>query len=143
MMISIGADFRGPELEGSAADRLITAVMKAAMECRGAVDFEAGPAINVVFHVPGSLGRPDWDGIRVATFSPKRRLLMVQVAVPANAVESPVLKDYLIRSLFGANAVAFEFFRQKGLSFPLAEAEKLVQRIKEKIDGYSLASPPQ
>jgi hypothetical protein len=37
--------------------------------------------------------------------------------------------------------VAFEFFRQKGLPFPLAEAEKLVQRIKEKVDGSGPTSP--
>jgi hypothetical protein len=132
---------KGPELEGSAAHRLIRAIRNAAIECRGATDFEAGPAINVVFHVPGSLGRPDWDGIRDATFSRQRQLLMVQVAVPTNMVESPALKGYLIRSLYGANAVAFEFFRQKGLPFPLAEAEKLVQRIKEKVDGSGPTSP--
>lgn len=142
-MISIGSVLRGPELEGSQIYRLIGALIKAAAECSGSIECATGPAINVVFHVPGSLGRPDWDGIRDAKFSRQRQLLMVQVAVPANMVESPALKDYLIRSLFGANAVAFEFFRQKGLPFPLAEAEKLVQRIKEKMEGSGSASPAQ
>jgi len=134
-MISIGVVFRGPELKGSSVDHLTTALMKAAAECTGSFECATGPAINVVFHVPGSLGRPDWGGIRDAKFSRKRQLLMVQVAVPAKMVDSPSLKDYLIKSLYGADAIAFEFFRQKGLKFPLAEAEKLVQRIKEKMEG--------
>jgi hypothetical protein len=46
-------------------------------------------------------------------------------------VESESALDYVIKELHGANALAFEFYRQKGIQFPLAEAEKLVTRIGE------------
>jgi hypothetical protein len=105
--------------------------------CRGSFEFGASPAINVVFHVPGSLGSPDWDGIRDAKFSQRRQLLMVQVAVPSKLVSSPMLKEYLVESLHGANAVAFEFFRKKGLHFSLRDGESLVQKIKEHLDLVS------
>lgn len=125
-MISVGAVFRGEELKGSKIQRAITAAMKACP------DFEIGscPAVNVVFHVPGSLGSPGWDGLRDAKFSPRQQLLMVQVVVPETIVESESPKGFVIESLYGANAVAFEFFRQKNMDFPLAEAEQLVASIE-------------
>jgi hypothetical protein len=134
-MISIGSVLHGPELQDSLAHRLIAAVMRAAIRCRGTAEFAIGPAINVVFYVPGSLGSPDWEGTRDAKFSRKRKLLMVQVAVPEALVDSPALKEYLVESLHSANHVAVEFFRQKGIDYPLADAESLVETIKERLDS--------
>ena len=93
----------------------------------------SSPPVNVVFHVPGSTGSPDWDGLRDAKFSRQQRLLMVQVAVPENIVESANPENFVIESLYGANAIAFEFFRQKNMDFPLAEAEQLVANIESRM----------
>lgn len=132
-MIALGGVFRGPELKGSLVDQTIKEVGKVATELRGDFEFGSGPAVNVVFHVPGSLGSPDWDGLRDAKFSRQQQLLMVQVAVPENVVESENPEDFVIESLYGANAVAFEFFRQKNMDFPLAEAEQLVANIESRM----------
>jgi hypothetical protein len=133
-MILIGNVFRGPEHQASKTKRLLSKLMELSMELRGLFEVGDCPAVNVVFYVPGSLGAFDWDGIRDAKFSKQQKLLMVQVAVPANMIDSPSLKDELIESLHGANAVAFEFFRQKGMQFPLADAEDLVLRIKDRME---------
>ena len=132
-MISIGYDLYGPELDGSPIDLALRAAMKIAAELRGDFEFGSSPAVNVVFYVPGSLGSPDWDGLRDAKFSRRQQLLMVQVAVPENVVESSDPEDFVIESLYGANAVAFEFFRQKNMDFPLAEAEQLVAKIESRM----------
>ncbi len=132
-MISLGNVLKGPELSGSQVDRAIMAATKAAAELRGEFEFGSSPAVNVVFHVPGSMGSPDWDGLRDATFSRQQQLLMVQVAVPESVVESANPEEFVIESLYGANAVAFEFFRQKNMDFPLAEAEKLVASIESRM----------
>ncbi|MAX38772.1 MAG: hypothetical protein CME33_19620 [Gimesia sp.] len=39
----------------------------------------------------------------------------------------------MIESLYGANAVAFEFFRQKNMNYPLEDAEKLVSNVEAKL----------
>jgi hypothetical protein len=62
---------------------------------------------------------------------------MVQVAVPEELVESEMPEPFIIESLHGANAVAFEFFRQKGMDYPLAEAEELVDKIEERMNKKS------
>ena len=136
-MISIGSVLKGPELRGSHTDRILTEIAKAAMECRGAFEFGASPAVNVVFYVPGSLGSPDWEGVRDGKYSRKQQVLMVQVAVPSHLMGAASLKAHLLESLHGANAVCFELFCQKGLRFPLQEAEALVERIKERVTRSS------
>ncbi|MBM7829448.1 hypothetical protein JOE59_000153 [Agromyces cerinus] len=40
--------------------------------------------MDVVFHVPGPLLTPDYEGIRTGTLSRRDRLIQVQVAVPAD-----------------------------------------------------------
>ena len=61
-MISIGTIFEGPELKESAIDSALRRLGKAAIDVRGDLELGEHPAVNVVFHVPGSLGRPlnDW-----------------------------------------------------------------------------------
>lgn len=132
-MISIGAVFRGPELRESRIDRAIKSAGKAAERLRGAFEFGSSPAINVVFYVPGSIGRLDWEGMRDAKFSRQQQLLMIQVAVPEQIVQPTTPIMFVIESLHGANAVAFEFFRRKGMQFPLADAEKMVAEIEASI----------
>lgn len=140
-MISIGAVFRGSELKDSLADRLITTAMKAARECRDALVSGIHPAINVVFYFPGSLGSFDWDGLRDGKFSQKRQLLMVQVAVPSELVNSQTLKDFLVESLHAANQLAFDFFQRRGIDYSLAEADNLVQRIAQRMHSRLRSTP--
>ena len=130
-MITVGAVFRGPELRGCALDAVVRTVGRAAMKATGDFEFGSAPATNVVFHVPGTLGGPDWDGLRDGTFSRKERMLMVQVAVPEQIVGSEEAMDFIIEALRGANAIAFDVFEEKGMPFPLREAEALVDRIEE------------
>lgn len=132
-MISIGSVLKGPELSGSPIDRAIMSATKATAKLRGKFEFGNSPAINVVFYVPGSTGSLDWEGMRDSKFSRQQQLLMVQVAVPDKVVQSTTPSMFVVESLYGANAIAFEFFRQKGIQFPLADAEKLVSEIEASI----------
>jgi hypothetical protein len=130
-MITIGVDIGGPEIIGTPIDRSIMAAMRGAITARGNCQEGSVPAVNVVFFTPGSVGGlPDWDHGRVVKYSAKRKLLLVQVAVPEEMVRSKSALDYVIKELYGANALAFEFYRQKGIDFALADAEKLVAEIR-------------
>ena len=76
-MIAIGVVYGGPELRDSKLYDVLGSVMRSAMEARGDFEFGSVPAVNVVFHVPGSPGSPDWDAARDGKFSRKEKLLMV------------------------------------------------------------------
>ncbi len=60
---------------------------------------------------------------------------MVQVAVPSELLDSPALTEFLLESLEIASELGSEFFRRKGLDFPLADAKHLVQRIRKRVDS--------
>ena len=134
-MITIGGIYSGPELEGGAFNKAVSRAAKAAMQVCGSVDSFSGPSVNVVFCVPGSLGRPDWDHGRIARYSSKRKLLLIQIAVPEEVVDGNSPLEFLISELHGANAMAFEFYRQKGVQYPLAAAERLVAEINDSAMG--------
>jgi len=46
--------------------------------------------LNVVFHVPGNILKPEFVGVRTGRFSKSRALLMVQVAVPEEVPPDPM-----------------------------------------------------
>ena len=120
-MLFLGAVRGGPEVAGSCFGRLQTKLMNLISDKVG--DFEIGScaAVNVVFHVPGSmLTHIPYEGLRDAKFSRKQKLLMVQVAVPpgiANSEDAETVRNFLLDSLRGASTIASEYFKKKGIEY--------------------------
>lgn len=130
-MISIGIRLKGPELSKSPIDQALTAALNAAIEARG--EFRVGdePSVNVVFLVPGSLGKPEFDYLREGKFSAKDKLLLVEAPVPMKVMSSESITSFIVDALHGANAVAFDFYRRRGKEqFALDKAEALVKKIQ-------------
>ena len=125
----------GPESGESKVCDALRAVTTAAIGARGDFAFGSVPAVNVVFYVPGSFSRPDWDGLRDGRFSREEKLLLVQVAVPDEMVSSDGAMGFIIQALRGANAIAFHVYQEKGMEYPLRNAEALVSRIAELARG--------
>lgn len=130
-MISIGAVYNGPELQGSQINRLIMAMSKAVKELRGTLG--ETPWVNAVFVVPGSLGEADFEHLTYGDYSKKDNAVVVQIPVPKNVAEGADQVAFIVGGLHGANAMAFEFFRQRGENFPLREAEALVSNVAQRI----------
>ena len=132
-MITIGAEYFGPELGHSPIDKLMTATMQAAQDVCGGYPEEGTlvPWVNVVFYVPGSCG--DYgiqQEIKAGRLSRKRKLLLVAVLV-SEAVKAAPSLDYAIDILRRACTIAAEVFASKGIEgFDLAKAEAIVDRMK-------------
>lgn len=132
-MISIGAVYHGPELQGSEVNRLVMQASKALKELGAAPKSDGKPWVNAVFVFPGSLDQVDFDGLAFGDYSKKHKGVVVKIAVSEGAIRRGEFASYLIESLHGANAMAFEFFRQKGENFPLREAEDLVVKTAKRL----------
>src|SRR5713226_9593971 len=89
----------GPEQLDKPFDKKVTAICKK-MELHkaGMIDPEDG-TINIVFQYPGSLLQPEFSGVRTGSFSKKRKTLVVQVAVPADAMSSKDFVEQYLRFL--------------------------------------------
>jgi hypothetical protein len=130
-MISIGSVLRGPELDGSPFDNALLAASRALVKYRGPIQLGKSPLVNAVFVVPGGLGDPDFDRPRFGDYSKKDMAVVVQISVPATEVSTPEAHRFIVGALHGANAMAFEFFREKGQKFALKDAENLVLAVAE------------
>jgi hypothetical protein len=45
--------------------------------------------LNVVFHIPGNLLKPDYDGMRTGRYSKSEAALMIQIALPEEVPQDP------------------------------------------------------
>ncbi|WP_135212656.1 hypothetical protein [Vitreimonas flagellata] len=132
-MISIGAVYRGPELKGAPINRVLMDVSAAIKGLRGPLQEAEAPWLNAVFVVPGSLGATGFRGLEFGEFSPTSKGLVVRIAVPSEVAGSNDPRQYVVDTLHGANAMAFEFFRQAGEDFDLPEAERLVRAVADRL----------
>lgn len=132
-MISIGAVYEGPELHDSSIFRAVSAARTVLKELRGDLVKGQSPWVNAVFVVPGSLRSVDFDGLQYGDYSQRDLGVVVKIAVPSKVLREETGYDFVVNALHGANAMAFEFFRQKGQSFPLRAAEDLVAQVAQRL----------
>lgn len=87
--------------------------------------------LNVVFHVPGEILAPDFDGVRTGRFARRDSLLMVQAAVPTHAKDKPaVLRTLLLDAIDEAERWA----QHKGLADELGQLRRIAERATEPLD---------
>jgi hypothetical protein len=83
----------------------------------------------VVFHLPGSLDRPSFRGIRTSTFSRPRRAFMVQAA-PISAPDETLDRGVLIEMVREAIGLADERFRKAKIEFSGNQTREWVDRLQ-------------
>jgi hypothetical protein len=80
-VLSIGAVVGGTTPAARAWGDAAMVLARDVAELRPAI--ESPLNINAVFHVPGEVLSPDWEGVRTGTYRRRDNHLMVQVTVPA------------------------------------------------------------
>jgi hypothetical protein len=80
--------------------------------------------LNVVFHVPGEVVAPDYEGIRAGRFSKSDGLLMVQVALPD--APPPDADQCLLALTRDAIDLADEWARARGLRDDFSAARSIL-----------------
>ncbi|QKM44069.1 hypothetical protein HI792_15935 [Ralstonia solanacearum] len=133
-MISIGAVYLGPEHQGSEAHATITSAIEILKALRDPGD-AVTPLVNAVFVVKGSQGAADFDYPQYGEQSPTK--VVVQLPVKVTGLSGQELIDEVVDGLRGANAMAFEYFRQRGEVFRLRDAEALVTQLAANLRAVS------
>jgi hypothetical protein len=126
-VLHIGAVYGGPELRGTRIDLALTRVCRIAAEH----PIEHSASLDVVFHVPGSLWAPSYEGARTGRLSRKERIVQIQVAVPSelNSREPEVIMEFIAASLRQAIQIARPRLERAGLTYRFDQYERLVGRI--------------
>jgi hypothetical protein len=117
----------GPELRGSRVDE---ALAKLSRSVRGGKAETLGDfgSLDIVFHVAGSLLQPEHIGVRTGRFSKRKRMVQVQIAVPAEVVASSDPYPFVARGLLEAVKAAGAVFAKAGIAYPLDEYAEVVER---------------
>lgn len=135
-MISLGNQYGGPELKGSAIRLLLQKIMQLVSDLRDEnYDDGTSPWVNIIFIVPGSLIKPDFSGMKTGFFSKKRKGLVIQIAVPQSVLDCGTEEPFAIESLMNAMDLADEYFRKKGLDFDLGGAKNLILEVRNLISN--------
>jgi hypothetical protein len=83
--------------------------------------------VNVVYHIPGDVLRPQFDGVRTAKFSKAQRLLMVQAALPDDVADDPAA--FVRRALKACIEEAETWARDRGIAQALPELHELADLV--------------
>ncbi|NOK21119.1 hypothetical protein [Corallococcus carmarthensis] len=127
-MMGLSAVYGGPELAGTPIDKAIRMFGKA----RGPTEMGVSGSLDIVFHVPGSLLKPEFTGVRTAKFSRKEQKLMLQIAVPDEQVQSPDVR-WLLDAIREAVRLARPKFERAGIEYPEKEHLFIVDRIQRDV----------
>lgn len=130
-MLYIGGVYGGPEVSGSSIDVAIGRVT--ALLGEGRVD-DSG-SLDIVFHVPGSIVKPDYRGVRTGSLSKKERLLQVQIGVPPEMVsqDQGAVATFVLDSLREAIRIAEPRFDRASVPYRREEYERLVDRLERSL----------
>ncbi len=120
---------------GEARDDVLEAIRRLAVLVRQADAAsteqlaEGEAAVDLLFHVPGSLSRPDYEGMRTGRWFKAHRVLVVQVAVPEALSTDPAAVDAFVGgALRSAVSLAREVLAKRKLDFSLERAGSQAER---------------
>jgi hypothetical protein len=147
-MIHVGAVLGGPELACSAFSEALSGVCfpepgmpwpepGQAPDPRGyreRNDPRDVGSLDVVFHVPGSLLKPEHAGMRTGRLSRKERMLQIQIAVPETLLASTDgLRAFILAAIADAIDLGAQPFKRARITYPEAEYRAQLEELKRRL----------
>jgi hypothetical protein len=86
---------------------------------------DEGLRVNIVFHIPGPIFQPDYEGVHATRFDRKNNHFLVVAAVPADLTPEE-LPTYIAETLQATAREAREFVAKRKLAVTLEQVEKLI-----------------
>jgi len=93
-------------------------------------------SLDVVFHLPGSLVKPDYQGLRTGRFSRSQRSLQVQIAVPQSEIDSTDPRRFILDSIREAIHTGESRFSKAGIRYPKEEYLQLLDTLQQRLEQW-------
>lgn len=129
-MISIGAVVGGPECDFFRSH--LSRLSRFCSENRN--DGSDSGETNIVYHLPGSVIKPDYTGLRTAKFSKKEKTLMIQVGVEEEWIASTddrTVLQYIYETADEALGIARGELARRGIDYELDADRRFLDRWKD------------
>lgn len=130
MSLYVGIVTGGPDAEHSPMEHAASRIGLAIQARRGTSSIGSEASLNVVFHLPGNLSAVDFNGLRSGTFSRKKKLLMIQVAVPEEELEAEDPEHFIFWAMREAVAMAAPAFKKAKIPFSADDHLALVDAVE-------------
>lgn len=125
-MLSVGAVIGGSSVANQPWRTAITELTRRIKGARTGI--EAPLNVNVVFHVPGNIAKPEFVGVRTGSFSKRDALLMVQVALPEIVAADPL--SHLVDGMYAAVDDAERWSVRRKVPADVAALRAIIARAK-------------
>ena len=136
MAISLGAIFGGAEsTEGQKVFREMSSAFVALRTAER-------PFLNVVFHFPGSLLKPEHEGLRTGRFSKNDQGLLIQVAVPSSIAQCKnrsQVAQFMLQSIREAVDISMPRWKKHNIQFNFENAYSSIQAVAQQFGGAGCA----
>jgi hypothetical protein len=93
------------------------------------IDVEVPLNLNVVFHVPGNMLKPEFVGVRTGIFSKSKSLLMMQIAIPEGVPTDPMA--YLKGTVQAAIDEAGRWAARRKVPIDISKLRQILDRAYE------------
>ena len=130
MNFYIGSILGGPEVSGTVVVTNIKKLACAAHSYQESNVISSEGILDIVYHVPGTIVQPEFEGLRSGKFSQNQKMLMVQIAVPTIFEDERHLAQFLVESLREAIELAAPIFKSTKIAFAKEEYLQLVDAIE-------------
>jgi len=119
----IGSVLSGPSVHRTVAARTIQAMGR----FLPAEEVQTPVMLDVVFHVGGPLGEPEFEGVRTGSYSRKRNIAQVQIAVSSAEADDPEIADVMVDRLIAAVEAIGERLARAHVEVPVATIVSVIQ----------------
>ena len=141
MTLHIGMITGGPDAEHSRFDAIERTIARLVIGTRDESPIAIGGSVDLVFHVPGSITKPDYEGIRTGRFSRKDEMIQIQVSVPEEVVNSEDPAPFIFASMREAVEMAHPAFKSTGIAFSVPEYMAFIDVIEKKLASGDIPPP--
>ncbi len=126
MTMYVGAVYGGPEFSKSLVKRLISLASRIAEE----ENPDHNGALDVVFHIPGSVSKPDYKALRAGRLSKKERILQIQIAIPEEILDNaPELRKFIVKMIRESILIGGPILNKSGIDFSMSDHLKIAEKI--------------
>jgi hypothetical protein len=92
-----------------------------------AEDFPSPVRLDVVFHVGGPLGEPEFTGVRTGSYSRKQNIAQVQIAVTSGESEEPTIPGVMVDRLILAIEVLAARLKRSKVDVPADVIRSMIE----------------
>lgn len=129
MTLSINMTSASSDALDSRLSHAITAMTVVLAKKERLDELPQGPSLDITFMLPGKLDKPDFEGMRMGSYTEDENILFFERSVPGHLIDSEQAGEFVALVLKDAVANASDYFAEQSRVFNPIAWEKALDLI--------------